>query len=221
MMRIGRLDASESKNAGHARSSGSYSLSDMETDRPVFRYPNVWSVIFKIKTVENAMAQTAPEKEEQAMVWSEFKKADEQESIEILFLDIDGVMNGSEEIYASTDEDEPENKEDSPLFAEHRVKRLKSILDKTQCRLVLSTSWRRNKESVSAIASAFKKMTLLGPRYISATLRYWIIINVSKDCVSGHMKSIFICRELRRLIAWKRGVLSMTCRWTRDRSPML
>ena len=69
----------------------------------------------------------------------------EKEAIKILFLDIDGVMNGSIlDILKSPSEQHR-------IFSLDRVKRLKIILESTDCKIVLSTAWRRSNDGKERI----------------------------------------------------------------------
>eukprot|EP00483_Globobulimina_turgida_P012702 UN12725 len=74
-----------------------------------------------------------------------------KESIKILFLDIDGVMNGAEDLFGDDIYEQHE------LFKAHRINRLKHILDKTNCKVVLSSAWRRHIEGKHQIKRAFTK----------------------------------------------------------------
>lgn len=82
--------------------------------------------------------------------------------IKILFLDIDGVMNGSKEIWdehVDDDEDDDNEQEKSKeyLFRPERVNRLKEILKQTKCKVVLSTAWRRTEQGKKQIEEDFIK----------------------------------------------------------------
>eukprot|EP01084_Bolivina_argentea_P062545 114393_1 len=70
--------------------------------------------------------------------------------IKILFLDIDGVMNT---LLLEQDIDTDPN----ALFKIDRIDRLKHILKQTNCKIVLSTAWRRHDEMKSQIKQEFIK----------------------------------------------------------------
>ena len=75
-----------------------------------------------------------------------------KEKIKILFLDIDGVMNGSKDLW---DDDQTEDPKNKALFAVERINRLKAILEKTKCKIVLSTAWRRSEAGKESIKKEF------------------------------------------------------------------
>jgi len=62
--------------------------------------------------------------------------------IKILFLDVDGVLNGENYGYGGVD--------DSLLFL------LKTIIDQTNCKIVLSTTWRLNQSARAALLHFMK-----------------------------------------------------------------
>lgn len=62
--------------------------------------------------------------------------------IKILFLDVDGVLNGENYGYGGVD--------DSLLFL------LKTIIDSTQCKIVLSTTWRLNQSARATLLHFMK-----------------------------------------------------------------
>jgi len=65
-----------------------------------------------------------------------------QKHIKILFLDVDGVLNGENYGYGGVD--------DSLLFL------LKTIIDSTQCKIVLSTTWRLNQSARATLLHFMK-----------------------------------------------------------------
>ena len=63
--------------------------------------------------------------------------------MKVLFLDIDGVICLHEKGVVNWGEDEADDK-----FDENCCKRLKQIIDATDCKLVLSSYWRLEKADV-------------------------------------------------------------------------
>eukprot|EP01084_Bolivina_argentea_P062546 114396_1 len=103
------------------------------------------------------LKQPAPEnKTDECKDDAKTENIEKQEVIKILFLDIDGVMNGSQDLYQFDNEDDNEDDiEDEALFKTHRVNRLKEILKQTNCKIVLSTAWRREIEGKKQIKKEF------------------------------------------------------------------
>eukprot|EP01084_Bolivina_argentea_P268203 455479_1 len=74
-----------------------------------------------------------------------------QNKIKILFLDIDGVLNGSKDL---EDDKDPQTLQ---IFKQYRMALLKIILNTTNCKIVLSTAWRRSKDAKQKIKTQFIK----------------------------------------------------------------
>ena len=79
--------------------------------------------------------------------------------IKILFLDIDGVMNGYEDVWDEhvDDEDNQQEEVEEYLFKQDKVNRLKEILKQTKCKIVLSTTWRRTEAAKKQLKEDFIK----------------------------------------------------------------
>lgn len=60
----------------------------------------------------------------------------------ILFLDIDGVLNSQDDVDARHNSLDKTRDEFGALFDERCVRWLKCIIDRTNCKIVLSSSWR-------------------------------------------------------------------------------
>eukprot|EP01083_Nonionella_stella_P036740 100247_1 len=87
--------------------------------------------------------------QEQTSTWLERTNAqinkDNRKVIKILFLDIDGVLNGSIEF------DLFNNAPDARTFSLYHMELLKLVLVTTDCKIVLSTAWRRSQDGVDRI----------------------------------------------------------------------
>lgn len=67
----------------------------------------------------------------------------------VLFLDIDGVLNSMDNMYAMTalwkkDKEEKPRDDFSHLFDERCVRWLDYIIRRTECKIVISSTWRRS-----------------------------------------------------------------------------
>ena len=75
----------------------------------------------------------------------------QKEKTKILFLDIDGVMNGADDDWVEYNK---------YLFIPDKVSQLKEILKQTKCNIVLSTAWRRSEEGKKKIKEDFTKQDI-------------------------------------------------------------
>ena len=82
------------------------------------------------------------------------------ESVKILFLDVDGVLNRTSlfSLFDDAKESEEEEQKDqkSGLHLAH-LQRLKTILSKTDCRIVLSSAWRLFEASKKTLFQALER----------------------------------------------------------------
>lgn len=77
--------------------------------------------------------------------------------MKIIFLDIDGVLN----VYPQRNEEYPDGHDEyGARFHEHLVENLKTILDATGAKIVMSSSWRHN--GFAAITEMWKFRNLPG-----------------------------------------------------------
>ena len=79
--------------------------------------------------------------------------ANERKDVKVLFLDVDGVLNQNALEHKILEDLELD--QESGLSILH-LKRLKNIIDKTDCYIVLSSSWRLFKASKAQLFNAFK-----------------------------------------------------------------
>ena len=70
------------------------------------------------------------------------------EKIKVLFLDIDGVLNSAEELF------------DDRVINPKKLEILKSIIDKTNAKIVLTSTWRCFVNKLSAVIEALETVNL-------------------------------------------------------------
>eukprot|EP01084_Bolivina_argentea_P021855 40625_1 len=118
---------------------------------------------------ESKQEQNEKDKELKMIEETSEKKMDktkEKIDIKILFLDVDGVLCDLA-LFVEHDKDGLERDEESGLFITH-LQRLKNIIDKTDCYIVLSSAWRLFEESKNILFKAMA-MDRIG---IDVTKRY-------------------------------------------------
>lgn len=76
--------------------------------------------------------------------------------MKVIFLEIDGVLNTTKDLLSYG----------SPLINQNLVQILKEIVNKTKAKIVLSSSWRLDRESREIVKSALSKKRL---KFISCT----------------------------------------------------
>ena len=76
----------------------------------------------------------------------------------LLFLDVDGVLNNLDVLSRCRDSD--------PI-GENHLNLLKSIVDATDCKIVLSSTWRLFEESLDSLQEAFERHQI--PMWIDST----------------------------------------------------
>eukprot|EP01084_Bolivina_argentea_P270030 459064_1 len=79
-------------------------------------------------------------------VTQEEKKEDNEQNIKVLFLDVDGVVNTYSTITVDDSVDA------------HLIKRLGKIIETTKCKIVLSSSWRSDKEAKQTLFKHMRQM---------------------------------------------------------------
>ena len=79
--------------------------------------------------------------------------------MKVIFLDIDGVvcLHGSK------------NKNEKEIFDKNCCRRLKEIIDITECKLVLSSSWRLYDESIRYMFLQFRKFDIDKKHFLGKT----------------------------------------------------
>lgn len=82
--------------------------------------------------------------------------------MKIIFLDVDGVLNSEEDQF------------DWNLQTDYHFELLKDLVDKTQAKIVLSSSWRKSEKNLKILQSRLKNFNL----YIYDTTPY-----ISNPCI--------------------------------------
>ena len=75
--------------------------------------------------------------------------------MKVIFLDIDGVMNCQEEMLALLEKN-PKNRSDVTLPSPTKCKLLKQLVEATEAKIVLSSSWRLNLIHIQNIIDTFR-----------------------------------------------------------------
>lgn len=79
--------------------------------------------------------------------------------MKVVFLDIDGVMNSQEEMLELLKQ-QPKNRRDVTLPSPSKCKLLKQIVEATDAKIVLSSSWRLSLASIQNIIDVFRPYAL-------------------------------------------------------------
>ena len=75
--------------------------------------------------------------------------------MKVIFLDIDGVMNCQEEMLAMLEKN-PKNRSDVTLPSPTKCKLLKQLVEATDAKIVLSSSWRLSLSAIQNIIDVFR-----------------------------------------------------------------
>eukprot|EP01084_Bolivina_argentea_P121910 216058_1 len=80
-------------------------------------------------------------------------KSDAEPAVKIIFLDVDGVLNSLE----YTPVQDIESPDDLYVIEEDKVKLLKQIVDKTNSKIVISSTWRNNAKQLQKLSNILNK----------------------------------------------------------------
>ena len=102
--------------------------------------------------------------------------------MKVIFLDIDGVMNSTEEMIALYNQ--YGSSVDTTLPTPTKCKLLKQLVDKTGARLVLSSSWRLSLNAIQKLIDIFEPYNLI----LSGFTCHEVDIKKFKDTQYEHIK---------------------------------